>query len=710
MAKYDCLLIGHNELDFQDYFGILENMASSSGRDHVAFTDLQLNHIELKGRRYQATDILTELYNEGLPADAQRAFYNGDCFWSAISYLGTYLHRRDYTYDYINLFQHDKESLKQKLRDNEYTLIALTGTMYVFEQNIWEVISFIRRQRRDAKIIAGGPYISKQAEEREPEYLKPLFKYLNADFYCYSREGEQTLTQVIDALKNGTDFAQIPNLAYRQGRDFMVTPQVREHNALRSNLIDYSLFADEYRKSGWANVRISDGCPYACGFCAFPEHGNDRYLIMSPADIERELDAIHASGAITHLFFIDATLNVPKKQFKDMLQLMIRKQYGFKWHCFFRCDQADEETIALMGQAGCIGVFLGLESANEVVLKNMDKTAHKADFRRTMPWFRKYGIRQMVSVQIGFPGETYESAQEKSRLRRGDSARFLTHPDLVLRPDDACLAQAQQVRPGGQGLRMVPLLDGGRDRRRTRRGFLHGLARRDLGPRPRLQLGFVLYSRKIRNVDRATEEVSGVVRGDRQGETAEAKPAEPDPGLLSALRACAQFDRCPEPDMSVLEPYSGERYRAGEAFWLAEFAGDHIERCEPVARKASTALVSVDSTELGADVLLRLAAAFQASPTDVLLVAWSILAAERAQATTLPLVISRNRDDVLPFCATIAEAEDFASHLAGVTARLTTVEPHRLYGFFALTNAARLKAHGQMRPRIPRRLHGRGAG
>ena len=232
--------------------------------------------------------------------------------------------------------------------------------MYVFEQNIWEVVSYIRRHAKNAKIIAGGPYISKQAEEREPEYLKPLFKYLNADFYCFSREGEQTLTQLIDALKNKTDLASIPNLAYRQGRDFMLTKHVNEHNPLSSNLVDYSLFADEYRKSGWANVRVSDGCPYACAFCAFPEHGNERYITISLQGIERELDAIHEAGAITHIFFIDATLNVPKKQFRDMLRLMIDKQYGFKWHCFFRCDQTDEETIALMKQAGCVGVFLGL--------------------------------------------------------------------------------------------------------------------------------------------------------------------------------------------------------------------------------------------------------------------------------------------------------------------------------------------------------------
>ena len=29
MADYDCLLIGYNELDFEQYYNILQNMASS---------------------------------------------------------------------------------------------------------------------------------------------------------------------------------------------------------------------------------------------------------------------------------------------------------------------------------------------------------------------------------------------------------------------------------------------------------------------------------------------------------------------------------------------------------------------------------------------------------------------------------------------------------------------------------------------------------
>lgn len=80
---------------------------------------------------------------------------------------------------------------------------------------------------------------------------------------------------------------------------------------------------------------VSDG-GLTPAVCAFPEHNNERYELMSMDRIEREF---------------------------------IRNKYAFKWHCFFRCNQTDEETIDLMAEAGCIGAFLGLESASEPVFQ-----------------------------------------------------------------------------------------------------------------------------------------------------------------------------------------------------------------------------------------------------------------------------------------------------------------------------------------------------
>ncbi len=573
----DCLLVGHNEMDFRDYYGILENMAASSGRDHVAFRDLQFNCVNYQGDNLQGQDMLTVLYNEGRPEADRQVFYNGDCFWTALAYLGSYLHKRNYSFDYVNLFQFEKEKLRQLLLDNDYRAVVLTGTMYVFEQNIWEVVQFIRSIRKDVKIIAGGPYISKQAEEREPEYLRPLFKYLNADFYCYSREGEQTLIRLIDALREGTAFDSIPNLAYREGRSFKVTPKVIEHTPLIENVVDYDLFATDYAKSGWANIRISDGCPYACGFCSFPEHGNERYVTLPLDRIEQELDAIKVAGAITHIFFVDATFNVPKKKFKALMRLMIRKQYGFKWHCFFRCDQADEEAITLMKEAGCMGVFLGLESASDIVLSNMDKTAHKEDFRRTMPIFKRLGLLTMVSVQVGFPGETYETFDE--------TLEFLEEikPDFTRIQIWFC----DVTTPVWYKRKMCDLQGKGYGWRHytmdaeTAVGLVEDAFMRLEGvtwiPDPGYNWVFCYMLESLgMSIERQKAFLDAFAAAAKERLVLPGRKAIRD-DILGEMRALAQFDRPARAPSSVIQLFTGAVYKMSEAFWVSQSASSQSD-------------------------------------------------------------------------------------------------------------------------------------
>ncbi len=695
MADFDCLLVGHNELEFQQYFNILENMASSGGRDHVAFTDMQLNCVRYQGKPFQAMDILTKFYNEGLDPKDHKDFYNGDCLWTGITYLGSYLAKRGYTFDYINLFHWEKQQLKEKLKTNNYRLIVLTGTMYVFEQNIWEIVTFIRRVKRDAKIIAGGPYISKEAEEREPEYVKPLFRYLNADFYCYSREGEQTLIKLIDALKSGVDVSTVPNLAYKSGKDYLVTPRLREVNPLADNMINYPLFAEGFAKSGWANVRISDGCPYACGFCSFPEHGNERYVIMNLERIEREFDSIKAAGTIKHIFFIDATMNVPPNQFKAMLRMMIRKDYGFKWHCFFRCDQTDEETVQLMKEAGCMGVFLGLESANETVLKNMDKTAHKADFRRTMPWFKKYGLRQMISVQVGFPGETYESLQESFEFIeeiKPDFTRiqiwFCDATTPVWRKRDKFALKGKAYGWSHYTMNAETAVE------LVVRSFM-ALEQVSWVPDPGYNwVSFYLNETRGMSIERQKIFVKFFVAAAKE-KLLKPNMKQLSPALLENFKLSAQYDRPNEPDLSVLEPYSGARYVAAETFWVDQFrnaariAGGPAEEhgaCTSAARFVSKQLAEKLSASCGVDF------------TELIFSCYGALLAQSSGRNETVVVASLDEKEPFPVLFRHAPESTFAEFAHNSSQNLEQARLHRLFAFFILTNPLRMKALGSACP------------
>jgi len=338
-----------------------------------------------------------------------------------------------------------------------------------------ELMAFIREYSSQTKIIVGGPYVFDQSRTLSEEQLKELFAYIGADVYVINQMGEAALVKVLSALKSGNSLADIDNIAYRSssllsraaaidswgpsehsnhaqvatvsadGREralskarawasahpeqlaamrkrrevgelklkavapYAVTKQSAEDNPLEENRVDYSLFPLKDIGDS-VSLWTAKSCPFACAFCGFPERSGN-YTFLSVEAIERELNTLRDLG-LANLTFLDDTLNVPKLRFKEFLRMMIRNQYNFTWNSFYRGDQGDEETIDLMRQAGCGGVFLGVESGSDRVLEHMNKTARRQDYMKAIPLLRQAGILTHANFVIGFPGETEETIQE----------------------------------------------------------------------------------------------------------------------------------------------------------------------------------------------------------------------------------------------------------------------------------------------------------
>jgi anaerobic magnesium-protoporphyrin IX monomethyl ester cyclase len=382
----DCLIIGHNDGNFDEYVSMVRSMGEDSG----AWRDLRLAFAEIDGQPLHALNVMTKYAGRtpwGTP------YHNTDFLWPTITYLGTYLHRHNFTFDYVNRFQLEKPALQAKLARGDIRTVAITTTLHVSAHPIIEIISFVREHNDEAKIIV----------------MKQLFEYMDADFYVIESEGEQTLVQILECLARGGNPSDIPNIAFKRDGEYQLTATARESNGLEDNMVDYDLFPQEVL-GRFVTLRTAKSCPFSCAFCGFPQRAG-QYRYLSVDHVERELDALHARG-VTTLTFIDDTFNVPKKRFRDILELMIRKEYGFRWNSFYRSDHGDAATIELMGRAGCEGVFLGVESGSDQMLKLMNKTARRADYMNAIPRLRDAGISTHANVIIGFPGETEETVAE----------------------------------------------------------------------------------------------------------------------------------------------------------------------------------------------------------------------------------------------------------------------------------------------------------
>lgn len=403
MPVTDCLILGFHEPPFADYVAMLRAMGSRSG----AYQDVALAFVELEGQPLRALDVLTRFHQDGASG---KHFHNADFLWPVVAYLTTYLERRGLVADYVNLPHLETEVLHDKLDQGPKT-VAITTTLYVSPHPILALVAEVRRQSPRSRIVVGGPYITNQVRMLEGRQLLALFEYLGADVYVLCQEGEATLVALLEALAAGTPLAAVPNLAFR-GDDggFVMTEARPESNALAENILDYHRFSGN-SLGEFLSLRTAKSCPYACAFCGFPQRAG-KYQYLDVREVETLLDSVAETGGVTTLTFLDDTFNVPKKRFKAILRTMIRNDYGFRWNCFYRSDQGDEEAIELMARAGCEGVFLGVESGSDAMLAKMNKTARRRHYERAIPQLRAAGISTYASLILGFPGETDDTVRE----------------------------------------------------------------------------------------------------------------------------------------------------------------------------------------------------------------------------------------------------------------------------------------------------------
>lgn len=415
--EIDCLLIGNNQVEFSVYEKSIREMGKNSG----AYCDLDKNFLRYNGKNYSAADIFNIFCSGDKRAGGLiKPIKDVESFNAAIAYLGTYLHKHGMSFAYVNSFQDEKEKLADLLTGEKVLTIGIVTTLYVTVMPILEIVDFIRTHNKDAKIIVGGPFPATKTRILKPGELIYLFKSIGADFYINSSQGESTLIKIIYNLKNKLPFDQVNNIYFKSGEDYISTPLLRENNPLAENMINWDLFPEV---GEFVNIRTCISCMFSCAFCGFPQHAG-KYQAAGVEAVEKELNLLAKKNSVKSIHFVDDTFNVPPGRFKDILEMMIKNRYKFKWNSFLRCQYLDRGTVELMKESGCKSVLLGLESGNNQILKNMNKKVTVEKYYKGIALLKEFDIISIGNFVTGFPGETVDTARDTIRFIKESGLDF----------------------------------------------------------------------------------------------------------------------------------------------------------------------------------------------------------------------------------------------------------------------------------------------
>jgi len=149
----------------------------------------------------------------------------------------------------------------------------------------------------------------------------------------------------------------------------------------------------------------SRGCMHKCSFCS------ERLLYKkfrnhSPLYMAEQIKYLSTKHKINNFTFCDSFINYSPEWLEDFCRLIIKNKLKIKWEAQARVDSLTPELIKLIKQSGCYNLFIGLESASDNLLGQMNKgfkvgTAY--DFFKKLT---QAGLHFEVSLIFGHPQET----------------------------------------------------------------------------------------------------------------------------------------------------------------------------------------------------------------------------------------------------------------------------------------------------------------
>jgi radical SAM superfamily enzyme YgiQ (UPF0313 family) len=256
----------------------------------------------------------------------------------------------------------------------------------------------------DAPIVLGGVGFS--------VFAKQIVEYTGADFGVHG-DGELATIALYRQLQGGRQFEKVPGLVWRSsGQICCNEPAWPAEISLpaRREMIDNRAY---FARGGQCGFETKRGCNRRCLYCADPLSKGPVPRSRKPAEIADEIESLLAQG-IDVLHTCDAEFNVPRSHAMAVCEELNRRALGEKvrWYAYLAVTPFDAELAAAMRKAGCIGINFTGDSASEAMLSTYRQPHRKENLATAVRLCRENGMKVMIDLLLGGPGETPQTAAE----------------------------------------------------------------------------------------------------------------------------------------------------------------------------------------------------------------------------------------------------------------------------------------------------------
>ena len=245
--------------------------------------------------------------------------------------------------------------------------------------------------------------------------------------YVIRGEAEEAMPRLVEALENGGDLADVPNLQYRADGETIAN----EKRGLPMGLDDIPI-PDLSLIHGYEDMRIvplmtTRGCPHNCTFCCVSPMFGCRYRMKS---VDRVIEELRRVGKKRNVFFCDDNFTVSPTRTKELLRRMISEDVvPRRWYAQVRAEiHSDPEMLDLMRRTNCRRVFVGFESISQETLDSYGKHQTLEDIETAIQGFHEHNIPVHGMFMFGADDDDQSVFQRTANFaldKRLDTVQFL---------------------------------------------------------------------------------------------------------------------------------------------------------------------------------------------------------------------------------------------------------------------------------------------
>ena len=268
------------------------------------------------------------------------------------------------------------------------------GTISFYEGT--ELATQIKKRYPNIPTMVGGPHAIEL-----PETLTPYFDYV------VNGEGENAALDIIEGrmtekgVVKGKKIDDINLLPLPDFRHFINKPY------------NWQLEMFDNEITPVVTINSTRGCPFSCMFCGV---ANTKFRGINPDKLTKYIWKLKSNYGAQGIYFREDNFTVVPKRVEEFCDILISENMNIKWACESRVNNLKPKLIEKMAKAGCVGLYIGIESGSERMLAYMKKGERREHFIDKIPIMMANGMATYTTWVYGLPSETEKDRYESDKF------------------------------------------------------------------------------------------------------------------------------------------------------------------------------------------------------------------------------------------------------------------------------------------------------